>query len=200
METQLQTITDRKSLVRSTLQGIGWATGKQIQNRVAIASPIDASFSHVFLIMGMLFILAARCPANELDDARSMLRTGKYAELIELAKSQVEKRVWNEAWPRLLIEGYLITGRIEDAKLVYESALERFGDSLRLRLLGAKVLRWSNEAKKSDDQLNEIESILQRTPWRFSNRTDLVPLGEFFLMRGEDPKQVLKICAWSSRR
>jgi len=123
-----------------------------------------------------------------------MLRTGKYAELIELAKSQVDKRVWNEAWPRLLIEGYLITGRIDDARRAYESALERFGDSLRLRLLGAKVLLWSNEAKKSEDQLHEIESIIQRTPWRFSNRSDLVPLGEFFLMRGEDPKQVLKIC------
>lgn len=123
-----------------------------------------------------------------------MLRTGKYEELIELAKSQVDKRVWNEAWPRLLIEGYLITGRIDEARSAYESALERFGDSLKLRLLGAKVLLWSNEAKKSEEQLNEIESIIQRTPWRFSNRSDLVPLGEFFLMRGEDPKQVLKIC------
>lgn len=167
---------------------------KKATNRSVIASPPCRFFAQLCLVNLILVTVAAHCQANELDDARTMLRTGKYEELIELAKSQVDKRVWNEAWPRLLIEGYLITGRIDEARSAYESALERFGDSLKLRLLGAKVLLWSNEAKKSEEQLNEIESIIQRTPWRFSNRSDLVPLGEFFLMRGEDPKQVLKIC------
>jgi tetratricopeptide (TPR) repeat protein len=194
METQHQNITDRNAFVPAPLQIICPAFEKRIQPCKTFALSVGRSIAQLLLMIGTLFSVAARCPANELDDARSMLRAGKYSELIDLAKSQVDKRVWNEAWPRLLIEGYLFTGRIEEAKQVYESSLERFGDSLRLRLLGAKVLLWSNEAKKSDDQLNEIESIIQRTPWRFSNRSDLVPLGEFFLMRGEDPKQVLKIC------
>ncbi|MFN9984012.1 MAG: tetratricopeptide repeat protein, partial [Pirellula sp.] len=194
MEIQHQNITDCNVFVPFPRQNTCPALEKRIQPWETFAISVCRSIAQLVLMIGTFLSVAPRCPANELDDARSMLRSGKYAELIELAKSQVEKRVWNEAWPRLLIEGYLITGRTEDAKQVYESALERFGDSLRLRLLGAKVLLWSNEAKKSEDQLNEIESIIQRTPWRFSNRSDLVPLGEFFLMRGEDPKQVLKIC------
>jgi lipopolysaccharide biosynthesis regulator YciM len=132
--------------------------------------------------------------ASDLEDARELLRLGKYDAFIELSRSQVEKKVWNEAWPRYLIEGYLITGDYAAAMAVYEGALERFGDSLRLRMLGAKVYQFNNEPLKAKAQLVEMEAMLQRAPWRYSNRSELVPLGEFFLSRGEDPKQVLKLC------
>jgi len=132
--------------------------------------------------------------ANELEDVRAKMRQGQYEEAIEAAFIQVEKRVWNEAWPRLLIEGYLTQGKYSEALAVYERAIERFGDSLRLRLLGAQVYHFNNEPVKASRQLDDIEGMLQRSPWKYSNRNDLIPLGEFFLLRGEDPKQVLKIC------
>lgn len=132
--------------------------------------------------------------ASELDDARASFRKGEYEKAISAAKEQVDKRVWNEAWPRLLIEAYLAVGAYDRALAEYEVAIDRFGDSIRLRLLGVHVYRMVNNAIKSDKQLDEIEGLLQRAPWRYANRTDLVPVGEFYLLRGEDPKQVLKVC------
>lgn len=139
-------------------------------------------------------LLAANGFSSELDDARDHLKHGRYQELIDLSRAQVEKKVWNEAWPRLLIEGYLATGKYEEAKLVYENALERFGDSLRLRMLGPPLYRFNNEPQKAAEQAAETEAMIQRAPWRYSNKSELVPLGEFFLLRGEDPKQVLQLC------
>lgn len=149
------------------------------------------------LILGFSLALGAvanSAHASDLEDARELLRQGNYDAFIALSRTQVEKKVWNEAWPRYLIEGYLITGEYATAMEVYEGALERFGDSLRLRMLGAKVYRFNNEPLKAASQLAEMEAMLQRAPWRYSNRNELVPLGEFFLSRGEDPKQVLKLC------
>ncbi|MFN7733948.1 MAG: peptidase MA family metallohydrolase [Pirellula sp.] len=141
-----------------------------------------------------MYALAANGFSSELDDARDHLKHGRYQELIDLSRAQVEKKVWNEAWPRFLVEGYLAIGKYEEAKLVYENALDRFGDSLRLRMLGPTLYRFNNESQKANDQTVETEAMIQRAPWRYSNKSELVPLGEFFLLRGEDPKQVLKLC------
>jgi len=142
----------------------------------------------------LILLIVRTAIATELDDARDYLKRGKYQELIELSRTQVEKRVWNEAWPRFLIEGYIATGEYAKAKEIYEGALDRFGDSLRLRMLGANVYRFNNDNQKANEQLSEIEGMIQRAPWRYSSKNELIPLGEFFLLRGEDPKQVLKLC------
>ncbi len=145
-------------------------------------------------VAGFICLPLPNALANELDDARALMRSGQYDEASDLAKAQVDKRVWNEAWPRLLIEGYLIRGEYEQAREVFESVVDRFGDSVRLKLLGRSVYRLNNDFEKGQQQVDAIESMLQRSPWRYSNRSDLIPLGEFFLLKGEDPKQVLKIC------
>jgi tetratricopeptide (TPR) repeat protein len=132
--------------------------------------------------------------ASDLEEARGWFRKGAYEKTISVAKEQVDKRVWNEAWPRLLIESYLAVGEYDRARSEYELAIDRFGDSIRLRLLGVQVYRMVDESQRAEKQLDEIEGLLQRAPWRYSNRNDLVPVGEFYLMKGEDPKQVLKIC------
>jgi tetratricopeptide (TPR) repeat protein len=132
--------------------------------------------------------------ASDLDDVKKFYRTGDYAACIELAKSQVEKGIWNDVWSRTLIEAYLETGEYALALDAYEKALEKYSNNLRLRLLGIRVYRMNNKPLKALEQLAAIDEIWSRTLSRFSGRSDLVPLGEYFLMRGEDPKNVLKLC------
>ena len=146
-------------------------------------------------VFGVVFgVVATKLSASELDDVRTFFRTGDYPACIALAKAQVEKGVWNESWPRTLIEAYLVTGEYQAALATYEKALERFPDSIRLRLVGIRVYKMNNNALKAKEQISYLDDLLARASWRFNSRSDLVPLGEYFLSRGEDPKQVLKIC------
>ena len=148
----------------------------------------------VSLCVAVFGVVASKLNASELDDARTFFRTGDYPACIALAKAQVDKGVWNESWPRTLIEASLVTGEYQAALATYEKALERFPDSIRLRLVGLRVYKMNNNALKAKEQISYLDDLLARASWRFNSRSDLVPLGEYFLSRGEDPKQVLKIC------
>ena len=166
---------------------------------VACCSSISARFEHFLfsrLALGLALLLQLAVPlqASEIDDVKTFYRTGDYAACIQLAAAQVERGVWNELWPRMLIESYLATGEYAAAMKAYEKAMERFSDSIRLRLLGVRVYKMNNSLIKANEQLTYLDTMLLRTPWRFSNRSDIVPVGDFFLARGEDPKEVLKNC------
>ncbi len=134
----------------------------------------------IFLIALALFevlalfetIASPRLAASELDDVRNHMRTGQYEDAIELAKSQVDKRVWNELWPRMLVEAYLVTGQYSKALEVYDAALDRYGDSIRLRMLGVQVHRMNNQLKQANEELTLIETMVQRSPWRFTNKSE----------------------------
>ena len=132
--------------------------------------------------------------ASEIDDVKNFFRSGDYQACIKLAGEQVEKGVWNELWPRMLIESYLATGEYPAALKAFEKAKERFGESIRLRLVGVRVYKMNNAANKAEEQLAFLEAMYIRTPWRFTNKSDLVASGDFFLARGADPKEVLKNC------
>ncbi len=151
-------------------------------------------FSGTLLGLAILIGLAARSESSEIDDVKNFYRAGDYEACIKLAAGQVEKGVWNELWPRMLIESYLATGNYPSALQAYEKALERFAESIRLRLLGVRVYKMNNSLIKANEQLAYLDTMLIRSPWKFSNRSDIVPVGEFFLARGEDPKEVLKNC------
>jgi tetratricopeptide (TPR) repeat protein len=131
---------------------------------------------------------------TDVESARAALRVGQYDECIEYAKAQVEKKVWNDKWPILLVEANLTTGKYEQALVVYEESLSRFGDSLRLRLLGVDVYRMNNQPLKSKEQLDVIDRRLNRDTWLYSVSSEFVNIGDYFLLRNEDPKLVLKNC------
>ena len=154
----------------------------------------NSSLSSLLLPFAILIGFAASLPASEIDDVKNFYRTGDYAACIQLASAQVERGVWNELWPRMLIESYLATGEYTAAMKAHEKAMDRFAESIRLRLLGVRVYKSNNSIIKANEQLAYLDSMLVRTPWRFSNRSDIVPVGDFFLARGEDPKEVLKNC------
>jgi len=139
-------------------------------------------------------LLASASRAADLQEAERLYRTGQYEECIAIATVEVERTVWNEGWPRLLVTAYLNTGKYDDAVKVYESNIERFTTSIRLRMLGAQAYRLTNNKKQASAQLDDIPELIQRVPWRFNSKTELVALGEYFLLQGEDPKQVLELC------
>ncbi len=142
----------------------------------------------------VILILPHSLPAADLKEAEDLLRTGRYAECIAISKVEVERTVWNEGWPRTLLAGYLATGKYEEAVKVYQANIERFSTSIRLRMLGAHAYRMTNHPKEATAQLAEIPELVQRVPWRFNSKTELVALGDYFVSQGEDPKQVLELC------
>ncbi len=117
-----------------------------------------------------------------------------YEACISACQAEMEARTWNARWPLLLIRCYLERGKYEDAKAVYESSLERFGDDLRLRLIGREVYRMNNQAIDAKRQIDQITEIVQRMPWRYSGSEELVALGRLLVIQGEDARQVLELC------
>ena len=105
------------------------------------------------------------------------MRVGDYEKAIELAQQQVDKKTWNEAWPRLLATNLMTVGKYSDALTVYKASQERFSDSLRLRLLGHKILLENNLTLEAKTALDDLTLQIQRSPWKFSTKSELVPLG-----------------------
>ena len=181
---------------------------KQIQNSNIADAPITIRLltpnippglrSVLVTIFTIVCFLATSTPAQsqsiDPSKAQELIRTGNYAEAIEISKEQVEKKTWNEAWPRILASTLLIQGKPEEALRIYESSLERFSDSMRLRLLGYQIYLENNLPTKAQQQLDDLAALIQKSPWRYSTKSELIPLGEFFLLKNEDPKQVLKLC------
>ncbi|MFM8572620.1 MAG: bacterial transcriptional activator domain-containing protein, partial [Pirellula sp.] len=99
--------------------------------------------SHLLIRLGMCFgfflgchLLAPSSGLSQIADVGTVqeaMRVGDYEKAIELSKQQVEKKTWNEAWPRLLATNLMTLGRHPEALDVYKIAQERFSDSLRLK-------------------------------------------------------------------
>ena len=104
----------------------------------------DLSFSKWILAVALVFGFTTPLRASEIDDVKNFYRAGDYAACIQLSAAQVERGVWNELWSRMLIESYLATGEYTAAVKAYEKAMERFAESIRLRLLGVRVYKMNN--------------------------------------------------------
>jgi len=154
-----------------------------------------ATLSWAFLIP-LFFLPQPLCFSQTVDPAKAqeLIDKGEYEQATEMAQLQVDKKTWNENWPRILASALLIQGKTEQAMKVYEDSLERFGDSMRLKLLGHQIYLENNLPQKAQQQLDDLTAFVQRSPWKYSAKSELVPLGEFFLLKDEDPKQVLKLC------
>jgi tetratricopeptide (TPR) repeat protein len=131
--------------------------------------------------------------AADLAEVRAAFYRGAYEECADLARAEVEKGIWNDAWSRQLIQALLTTGRYSEAVEVYDSVAGRFSNSIPLRLLGAKALRYSGQSDLGDKLLDEIPELWQASPWRFSDRDNLIALGEYYLGEGEDARAVLEV-------
>ncbi len=157
----------------------------------AVRCHLALAFSSTALL-AVLFTPSVQ--AADFSQAQAMYFAGEYDSCIELAREGVEAGIWNEAWPQQLIEALMVTGRYQDAKTVYEQVATKFSNSLPLRVLGAAAYRYCGEADKGQKLLDEIPLLVDRTPWRFSNRENKLELGRYYLLKGEDARLVLELC------
>lgn len=154
-------------------------------------------------VLPVLFLLAcfpALLRAADFSEAEQLFFEGKYAKCAALAQAEVERGVWNEKWPALLLQCQLATGQYAKAEATYEAAKTRFKNSIALRMIGHEVLNFVGKSELAGEQYAEIVSLVQRAPWRYSSSTDRVVIGRFLLANGEDAREVLELAYDRARK
>ena len=126
-------------------------------------------------------------------DAEELFAAGKYSECAELAAAEIKKRNFSEPWRILKTRAEMAQGQYATARETIEAALSQFPGSLRLRWLAHQVLPFSGEAAKSLALLDELERIAGANPGRYSDAGNLITLGQYYLHKGADARQVLNI-------
>lgn len=110
-----------------------------------------------------------------------------------MAQAEVDRGVWNEKWPMLLLRCQLTTGQYEVAVETYRAAAQRFKHSIALRMIGHDVYNYVDEPGKANEQYAAIVQVVQQSPWRFSSSSDRLVLGRFLLKQGEDAREILEL-------
>jgi len=131
--------------------------------------------------------------ANELAEARKLLRSGAYPECAKLAAAGIEKSSFTEEWRMLKIRSEMARGNYADALKDTEAAVSRFPNSIRLRWLARRVMLFNNKPDAARNSLLAIEQLARQTPWRYTDPENQIILGRYFLQRGVDAKQVLDV-------
>ncbi len=145
------------------------------------------------LVLLVSWIAVATACGADLDEARALYASGKYVEAEEFAAGQVEQGIWNEQWPRLLIQCQMTTGKYKEAKQTYEDAIKRYPTSLTLRMLGIEAMQLAGLTDEASQAKNQMLVLMQTAPSRYASRDNLVAMGRYFAMRGEDARQVLEL-------
>lgn len=130
--------------------------------------------------------------AADLDDARALFDKGDYDACIEMTKAEVERGIWHDGWSKLLMRSLMTKGQYAEAAEVYTKVAEKFSASLSLRMLAAEALRFSGKHAEARALLSQIPPLIQAAPWRFTDRDNMVALGNYVLAEGEDPRIVLR--------
>ena len=146
----------------------------------------------MFLIVA-LFGFAPQVQSAEYTSTRALFLSGQYEEAEKLAGEAVEEGIWNERWPRLLIQCQTTLGKYADALKTYEDAIKRYPTSLTLRMMGVDVLRHNDLVDRSSQEHAKIMQLLQSSPSRYASRDNLIAAGRYFDSRGEDARQILKL-------
>lgn len=125
-------------------------------------------------------------------EARAAFYQGDYEACIELTRGEVEKGIWNDFWSRQLIQTLLVRGRYADARDTYESVSKKFSNSIPLRVMAAEAYRFCGEPEKGNKLLEEIPSLVQSAPWRYSDSENLIAIGKYLLGEGADARDILE--------
>ncbi len=144
------------------------------------------------LALIVLLLGASATWAADLDEARALFDKGDYDACIEMTKAEVERGIWHDGWSKLLMRSLMTKGQYSEAAEVYAKVAEKFSASLSLRMLAAEALRFSGKHAEARALLSQIPALIQAAPWRFSDRDNMVALGNYVLTEGEDPRIVLR--------
>ncbi len=138
-----------------------------------------------------LLIFAAPLFAVDLEEARKLLVTGKYAEVVKAAEEAAAQNLPTDDWPILQITGLMATGRYPEARVAFQRALQRYPLSLRLRLIGHEVLRTNGDVESAKAIFDELDQLVARREWAYREPADRIAIGRAALIAGVDPKVVL---------
>ncbi len=137
--------------------------------------------------------LAATASAGILDDAWDAYYRGQYDQAIELVDDALSRDRWEEEWRHIQMLSYLATGRRFEAAEAADAARVRHPNSIRILLLARDAYFAVGRADVADEMLQLVREYMERSPWRYTDAANRVAAGQFFLLKGADPKQVLEL-------
>jgi len=145
----------------------------------------------VLLLLLFLVPTANRITAAEPGEVRTLLRTGQYSQVIDLARTAVAENPRNEDWPHLLAQALLTVGQYPEARSVLTNALDSNPRSLRLRWLGRQACLAAGDTNRAREYLDEIRSLVSADAVSFRDPRNIVALAQAALQLGSDPKVIL---------
>lgn len=131
--------------------------------------------------------------ADDLDDARKLLLTGKYPEAIRAAAKGVQEEEGSEDWRLLLVQAHMAVGQYAQAHTALTNALGKYphSSSIRLRFVGRDVKLFNGLPDEAKDLLDEINRLAGSRTWAYRDPANVTALGRAALLLGADPKMVL---------
>jgi tetratricopeptide (TPR) repeat protein len=132
--------------------------------------------------------------AQNLFEARTLCDSGNYEKCLELSTQGIEKYPYQEIWRHQKLDSELTLGRYADALNTVEQALEDFPTSIRLRMVAHRIFLHNNELDRAKQCLDEIEQLISSRQRRYRSAADMVAIGQYYLLRGADAREVLELC------
>ncbi len=153
-------------------------------------------------LSGFVFCLwtGTVCFAADIDQCRELLLYGEYEKCITTTAEAIEQGVYGESWHLVKAEAEFKTGKYEESLKTIQSALERYGWSIRLRWLAMQVVPYLNQDELVLKYTEEIAQMVQASPWRYTDAENLVTLGHFVIEQGADVKAAQDAFFTRSRR
>jgi len=136
-------------------------------------------------------LAAGTASAADIGETTSLYKAGKYFACADAAATAIEEGQYSETWRILKIRAELMTGQYPAARATLETAFDRFKTSVRLRWLGRRVYLLNGMPERAAEVLDEIDGLMDGGSWRYTDPASRVALGEFYLHRGVDAKEVM---------
>ncbi|TWT33919.1 tetratricopeptide repeat protein [Posidoniimonas corsicana] len=149
--------------------------------------------AHV-LLLTVIGASVAPSLAATVSEAEKLLLKGSYEECIELAEAEIEEGIRLEQWRHVKAEAELAIGRYADAMATVEEGLESYPQSIRMRMLAHQVFRFNGRDELAAMHLGRVGQLIETRSRRYWSTNDLLTLGRYLLMQGEDARRVLELC------
>jgi tetratricopeptide (TPR) repeat protein len=167
----------------------------QIFNRAILQSLLITCFAIlVFQEPTQAFVLQDVNNESDGDRAVRFFNEGKFDDAIALAKivdEDLGQFSREEKWHLLILQSLMAQGKYSDAAAFVDKSLEKFENSIRIRLLGHETFNYNDDPDRAAEFLKEIAQLTSRSSWMYREPANFLTIGRFFLKRGADAKEVL---------
>src|SRR5260370_15076359 len=120
-------------------------------------------------VFGIVFTASAWARAQNVEEAETLLRTGRYDECAKQADQAIAKGLWSERWYTLRIKVERTLGKDEAAVATLEDALQRFPESVPLHLLARDVYQSLGRDDGVKTAMDTIERLVEVAPQRYAH-------------------------------